>query len=199
VRPATEDEVRPDGVDDVAAARERLDRARVDLQAAVDRARAQGRTWAQLGTTLGISRQAAFKRFGSARDPRTGDTMEKSTARDVLELTERVFRLIDAGDYDALRPLMTDDTALVLTRDLVLDTWARAVADTGNLVECRHTAVELPDGTPVEAGEPILGSVIGHTVLECEAGRWFGRVALDPDRRVVGILVIPPDHGDVPF
>ncbi|MGY2130272.1 hypothetical protein [Blastococcus sp. SYSU DS0617] len=122
-----------------------------------------------------------------------------TTADDVAELTERVFRLIDAGDYDGLRGLMTEETAAHLTSDLVLSTWARAVADTGNLVGCRETGVELPDGTPVEAGETVLGSLVGHTVLECEAGHWLGRVALDPERRIIGLLVVPPDHGRLPF
>lgn len=188
------------GPDDVAAARERLEQARAELQAAVDRARANGHTWAQLGEVLGITRQAAFKRFGSARDPRTGGTMNPTrTIDDAVELTERVFRLIDAGDYDTLGGLMTEEAAAILTRDLVLETWARAVAENGNLLGCRGTGVELPDGTPAEPGEVLLGSLVGHTVLECEAGHWLGRVALDPAYRVVGLLVAPPDHGELPF
>lgn len=40
---------------------------------------------------------------------------------------------------------------------------------------------------------------MSHTTLECEAGTWVGRVAVDTDRRVVGLLVVPPDHGDLAF
>ncbi|NEK85089.1 hypothetical protein GCU60_04830 [Blastococcus saxobsidens] len=196
-RPTTGDEA---GLDDVAIAQQRLEQARADLQAAVARAHASGHTWSELGRVLGITRQAAFKRFGSPRDPRTGGTMRPATTTDdVAALTERVFRLVDAGDHDTLRTLMTEETAAVLTADLVLGTWARAVADTGNLMGCRGTGVELLDGTPVEAGETVLGSLVGHTVLECEAGHWLGRVALDPERRIVGLLVVPPDHGELPF
>jgi hypothetical protein len=165
----------------------------------VNRAHAGGHSWAQLGAVLGITRQAAFKRFGSPRDPRSGDVMTAAAVDDVLDLTERVFRLVDAGDYDGVRSLMTDEAASSLTRELVLGTWSRAVADTGNLVACRGTGAELSDGTPVGAGETVLGSVVGHTVLECEAGTWLGRVALDPERRVVGLLVVPPEHGVLPF
>jgi hypothetical protein len=42
------------------------------MQAAVQRAREAGRTWAEVGEVLGISRQAAFQRFGKPADPRTG-------------------------------------------------------------------------------------------------------------------------------
>ena len=125
--------------------------------------------------------------------------MKKTTTVELVALTEKVFGLVDVGDYDQLRGLMTEATAQVLTRGLVLDTWAQVVADSGNLVACRGTGIELPDGTAVEPSEPVLGSVVGHTTLECEAGSWAGRVAFDPDRRVVGLLVVPPDHGELPF
>jgi hypothetical protein len=42
------------------------------MQAAVQRARELGRTWAEVGQVLGMSRQAAFQRFGRPSDPRTG-------------------------------------------------------------------------------------------------------------------------------
>jgi hypothetical protein len=125
--------------------------------------------------------------------------MRAATVGNVIELTERVFRLVDAGDYDTLRDLMTEQAAATLTPEVVLDAWARAVADAGNLVGCRDTGVELPDGTTVEASQAVLGSLVGHTMLECEAGHWVGRVALDPERRVVGLLVAPPDHAELPF
>ena len=44
-------------------------------QAAVERARTAGHTWAEVGQVLGISRQAAFQRFGRPVDPRTGQPM----------------------------------------------------------------------------------------------------------------------------
>jgi hypothetical protein len=40
------------------------DNARVMLQDAVDQARAEGASWQEVGDALGISRQAAWERFG---------------------------------------------------------------------------------------------------------------------------------------
>lgn len=172
--------------------------AQRQLRDAVVAARAAGHTWAEVGAVLGITRQAAFKRFGGPRDPRTGETMTSTPTTDLAALTELVFTRLDAGDYDAVRALMPADVAAVLTRDVVLDTWARAVADTGNLETCRGTRIELPDGSPVTEGEPVLGSVIGHTELVCEAGSWVGRVAWDEQRRIAGLLVVAPGS-DYPF
>jgi len=48
------------------------------MQAAVQRARKAGQTWAEVGQVLGISRQAAFQRFGRPADPVTGQPMAAS-------------------------------------------------------------------------------------------------------------------------
>ena len=52
-------------LDEVAVAQARLEQARTQLHEAVTRARAHDHTWAQIGDVLGMTRQAAFKRFGS--------------------------------------------------------------------------------------------------------------------------------------
>lgn len=183
------------GVGDAAAVAQEARRA---LHAAVAAARAAGHTWAEIGAVLGTSRQAAFKRFGGPRDPRTGGTMTGAPTADLLAATEEVFARLDAGDYEVLRERMADDVAAVLTREVVLDTWARVVADTGNLESCRGTRLELPDGSSVTEGDAVLGTVVGHTELVCEAGSWVGRVAWDERRRIAGLLVLPPG-ADYPF
>lgn len=183
----------------VRRALDRVEQADHDLRDAVRRARADGITWAALGQTLGTTRQAAFKRFGAPRDPRTGATMTGTRTDELVRLGERVFALVDAGDHATLADLMTPATAEVLTRDVVLDTWASVVAATGNLVRCTGTTVATTDGTPASEGGTVLGEVVVDTTLECEAGEWRGRVALDVDRRVIGLLVVPPDATDLPW
>ncbi|ORA24911.1 hypothetical protein [Mycobacterium aquaticum] len=48
----------------IAAAAKALDGAEAELNEAVTEAREAGDTWAMIGTALGISRQAAYQRFG---------------------------------------------------------------------------------------------------------------------------------------
>lgn len=169
-----------------------------NLHAAVSEARAAGVTWAALGDVLGTTRQAAFKRFGAPRDPRTGATMTTTPAADLIARAEHAFALIDAGDYAALEALMTPATAQALTREVVLDTWAAVVAATGNLVRCADTAIVDPDGQPI-GQDAVRGEVVVVTTIECEAGTWVGRVAFDVDQRVVGVLVVPPGTTDLPW
>jgi hypothetical protein len=60
------------GLDRVQAAAELAGLAAAALQLSVQQARAAGRTWQEIGELLGVSRQAAFQRFGRPADPRTG-------------------------------------------------------------------------------------------------------------------------------
>lgn len=60
----------------VAAASAAFDKAREALHRAVREALDDGATWSEVGEVLGVSRQAAFQRFGpkQAAAPDKGDT-----------------------------------------------------------------------------------------------------------------------------
>lgn len=186
-------------MNDIRKAAETLQAARGQLEAAVLAGRAQGQTWAEIGETLGMTRQAAYKRFGTPTDPRTGERIAKRGVADVVELTERVFRLIAAADYAQLARLMHPSTALELSSDVIASTWQSVLTEVGELSELQETHVELPGGVVVETDEQVLGTVIGATVLECEAGQLLGRVAFSDEAKVVGLLIVPLDHGPLPF
>lgn len=196
---------RRDGLRRLAVARRTLESAHVAVEDGVAAARADGASWAEIGDVLGVSRQAAFKRFASPRDPRSGRAMTGTSVTDLLALGTRVFELLDDGAVDTLRGLMSPDAAAELTPELLLTTWARVVADTGRLVGVDPAGVDLPDGTrlppPTDGDDPsrVLGSAVAHVELRCEAGGWLGRVAVDLDGRVAGVLVLPPGTTDPPF
>ena len=71
-------------MNDIRKAAETLQAARGQLEAAVLAGRAQGQTWAEIGETLGMTRQAAYKRFGTPTDPRTGERIAKRGVADVV-------------------------------------------------------------------------------------------------------------------
>ena len=43
------------------------------------------------------------------------------------------------------------------------------------------------------------GSLAGLTSLRCEAGEYLGRVVCDVQLRIVGVLILEPDSGPLPF
>ncbi|WP_034488280.1 hypothetical protein [Actinomadura oligospora] len=53
----------------VAAAAEAVRRAEDHLRGTVGTARSSGLTWQEIGDALGITRQAAFQRFGRPNEP----------------------------------------------------------------------------------------------------------------------------------
>ena len=59
-----------DALRDVGAARDDVARAERELERAVLAARRAGATWQEIGDTLAVTRQAAFKRFGKPSTPR---------------------------------------------------------------------------------------------------------------------------------
>lgn len=66
----------------IIAAAEALAAANAELDAAVAAARAAGDTWDAIGVALGVSRQAAFQRFGqSKRSPSRPMTLPVITDR----------------------------------------------------------------------------------------------------------------------
>lgn len=183
----------------IRAAQSALDDARRQLALAVQEARAEGRTWAQIGEELDMTKQAAFKRFGRPVDPRSGADLPRRSADGAADLTEQVFALIAAADYDRLMPLLDPRTAVELPAELIAETWRAVVAEVGAWQRCTGTRVELPDGTALEPDDEVTGVVVGATTLECEAGSVVGRVAISADSRVVGLLLVPTDHGPLPF
>lgn len=48
------------------------------LRVSIQRARSAGHTWQQIGDLLGVSRQAAFQRYGRPIDPRTREPMNQA-------------------------------------------------------------------------------------------------------------------------
>lgn len=170
------------GLEAVAEARERARDAEGSLRRAVERARALGHTWQEIGETLGTSRQAAFQRFGRPVDPRTGEDMARHTdlLPDAAERAVAVFADLVAGRWAAVRRDFDERMAAELPTDTIIDVWTRVVGLIG--------AYE-------RMGEPIALRLGGHTVvnvpIHCEAGEVDGRVTFNDDGTVAGLFLLP--------
>lgn len=186
-------------MDEIIQASQALGLARARLHDAVHAARGQGRSWAEIGELLGMTRQAAFKRFARPVDPRDGEAMKPRTLTGLTERTESTFRLITTGDHDTLQAHIREEARSQLTPTLIGDVWAEALGMVGELESFRDTHVELHDGTVLDENEAVVGTVIGATVLQCEGGDLVGRVAFDENEDIVGLLIVPTDHGTLPF
>ncbi|WP_342372921.1 hypothetical protein PCC79_02685 [Propioniciclava soli] len=185
----------PDPLAAVVAARDAALAADRALAAAVLDARGAGCSWAELGDVLGVSRQAAFKRFGRPVDPDSGRTLGTGPHVDPAALAEAVFRSIAAADYAALHAAMTSHCARELSRGRVAGVWREVLAAVGEVESYSGHGVRTLAGELLPL-EPQPGPLVARLVLEHEAGRMVGHVAVNHAGKVTGVLVAPLEHED---
>ncbi|GEM_PF-469450 len=168
----------------VAAARDLAAAAGEALQEAVDRARAAGTSWREIGELLGTTRQAAFQRFGRPVDPRTGTPMSRDVPPGTTEKAVAILASLAEGRWEDAR---TDFDARMrgsLDTARLAEAWARTAAIVG-----RYEGMGEPHAR--YAGDHVLVEV----PLRFEAGEGAGRVVFDAAGKVAGLwLRHAPDH-----
>jgi hypothetical protein len=151
------------------------------LQHCVDRARAAGHTWQEVGDTLGTSRQAAFQRFGKPVNPRTGAAMTDHLLPDAGRRALEVLEAWQAGRDEELLTQFDDTMRAQLPPERLAQTWPQLAGLVGAYESC---------------GDPIVRPLGEHTLvdipLEFEGGPMKGRVVFDQTGRISGLFVLNP-------
>ena len=164
----------------LAAARDASAAAGQALQQAVDRARAAGHSWREIGDVLGTTRQAAFQRFGHPVDPRTGAPMSTQVAPGTADRAVKILASLAEGRWEEARRDFSAKMSQALDGRRLADAWARMASLVGGY-----------EGM----GEPFAHRVADHTVVEIplrfEAGEATGRVVFDEDGKVAGLWLRP--------
>lgn len=164
----------------LAAARELAAAAARAQQVCVDRARAAGHSWKEIGDVLETTRQAAFQRFGRPVDPRSGRPMTAATLPDAADRALAVFGELAAGRWEAARAVFGERMLEQVSAVRLAGGWA----DIAGLV-----------GRFERAGEPMVHALGERTIadvpLHFEAGDATGRVTFDPDGTIAGLFIRP--------
>ncbi|MFC1402103.1 MULTISPECIES: DUF3887 domain-containing protein [Streptacidiphilus] len=175
----------PAYLDLVHRAREVDDLAEQVLKLCVQQSRDAGHTWQELGDLLGVTRQAAFQRFGKPIDPRTGEPMDKTVR--MADAAERAIAITTAvleGRMDDARPSFNAQVLEAFTDEVRGD----GLATVTGLVGAFEGFGE---------GEPFVRRIGDHTVVDIplryEAGDMKARVAFDTDEKVAGLFILVPD------
>lgn len=163
----------------VRAARD-LRRAADDaLAAAVTAARDGGATWAEIGTVLGTSRQAAFQRFSP---PRAGGADRPAVAAPRPGAADAAVDVLAAFFAGDLTRVGRDFTA------------AMAELDHGRLSAVRDQLTATV-GSLQELGEPFTRRLGALTVVDvpvhCEAGDLTARLAFTDEGGITGLFLLP--------
>ena len=149
------------------------------LSALVDDARSLGATWQEVGNTLGISRQAAYQRFGQVTDPRTGRPLAKDPFEGAAGRAILVFDLLREGRGKDVHIDFDETMQQAMTSEQLGDVWAHVL-----------TTVGAFEGN----GEPTARRMGELTVVDVplhfEAGEMVGRVALTEDNQIAGLFIL---------
>jgi hypothetical protein len=171
----------PAGLEAVGIASQMSAGAAAALRLSVERAREAGRTWQELGDILGVSRQAAFQRFGHPVDPRTGQPMSDAILPGAAEkATELMINWIEER-YDDITPELNELTLEGLTALGGLPAaWAMLIGTVGAYQGMGEAAAR-------QAGDLTIVDI----PMTFESGEMKGRVVYDKDGKVAGLFVLP--------
>jgi hypothetical protein len=155
------------------------------LKLCVQQCRDAGHTWQEIGDLLGVTRQAAFQRFGKPIDPRTGQPMDKTVRMaDAAEIATQIVTDVLGGRMDEARRSFNAQVLEAFTDEVRTN----ALVTVAGLVGAF-------EGFGV--GEPFVRRIGDHTVVDIplryEAGDMKARVAFDTDEKVAGIFILAPE------
>jgi hypothetical protein len=174
-----------DPIDLVRAADQIRDGAEALMTAAVQQARDAGRTWQEIGHVLGVSRQAAFQKFGKPIDPRNGEVMNTNPLPEAGVLARAVIDDHAHGRWADIAGRFDDTMRAGLTEEGLAEAWAYLAGLAG--------AYESHGDTDaVRAGD----FTITNTPLAFEAGDFVARITFRDDRTIAGLYILDPDAAD---
>jgi hypothetical protein len=172
----------PDPLQPLRASIEVQAQAAALVAAAAERARAAGRTWQDIGDVLGISRQAAFQRFGKPIDPRTGETMNTTPLPEAVTLAETVIDDLSHGLWQEVVNRFDTQMRDGLTADGLAAAWAQIIGLAGAYEHRAETeAARAADIT------------ITNTPLGFEAGDFTARISFRDDQTIAGLYILPAE------
>lgn len=149
------------------------------VRAVVLQARDRGMTWQVIGDALGVSRQAAFQRYGKPIDPRTGAPINTTPLSDAAELVHAVIQDLVHARWESVVERFDPAMRENLSADALAAAWAQILGTSGDFEG--HD-----DPTVTRAGNVTVTS----TPLSMEAGDYSARIAFRDDRTIAGLHIL---------
>lgn len=147
--------------------------------AAVGSARTAGISWQQIGDALGISRQAAFQRFGRPIDPRTGEAMDTTPLPEAAALAETVIDDVAHARWSEVVARFDQTVGERLNAEGLAAAWAQVVGTVGAYES--HGEVSVARASDL---------TVTNTPLAFEAGDFVARIAFRDDQTIAGLFLL---------
>ena len=103
------------------------------LREAISDARSTGVPWQVIGDALGITRQAAFQRFGHPINTAGAPKMKTEELDALIPRSEGIYHHLAAGEYTAVGRQMTFVVQRLLHEKKVMGVWSQVTDDVGTL------------------------------------------------------------------
>lgn len=174
-----------DPIDLVRAAHQIRGGAEALMAAAVRQAREAGRTWQEIGQVLGVSRQAAFQKYGKPIDPRNGEVMDTSPLPEAIELARAVIDDHAHARWADITERFDETMRAGLTEAGLAEAWAYLAGMAG-------AYEKYGDTEAVRAGD----FTVTNTPLAFEAGDFVARITFRDDRTIAGLYILNPEVAD---
>lgn len=149
--------------------------------AAVQQTRREGTSWQAIGDALGVTRQAAFQRYGKPTDPRTGAPMDTTPLPDAAPLAAAVIDDLAAARWESVTARFDATMRDGLSAEALAAAWAQIIGLAG--------AYESRDNTEAARAAEIT---ITNTPLGFEAGDYIARIAFRDDHTIAGLHILDP-------
>lgn len=160
------------------------------VRSLVVQARAEGRSWAEVGEALNVSRQATFQRFAGTSGAGEGEEGDEGPGDPLPEAGERAVGLLEQFLAESWEPLRSTFDETMLERcsaELLASVRRRTVEDLGDFEEY---------------GGPAVAVVAGYTVVNVpmafSRGDRVGRVAFNAYGQVSGFFLLLPEAWVMP-
>ncbi|APT81505.1 DUF3887 domain-containing protein [Corynebacterium ammoniagenes] len=184
---STAQDLRSDITHALATARSLRALADESLAHLITDARNRGVTWQVIGDALGISRQAAFQRFGTPVDPRTGEAMNKPSKHRRDEARAQAESFLDAltaHQWENAAQQLGPVIGSQLDAEGLAATWAQVTALGGELeARLKSDAIGLPDDI-----------IVVEQHLAFEAADLVARLSYNADGTMAGLWFVPAEQ-----
>ncbi|MDR3069852.1 MAG: DUF3887 domain-containing protein [Propionibacteriaceae bacterium] len=151
------------------------------IVAAIQRARQAGASWKEIGDALGVSRQAAFQRYGKPIDPRTGEPMNTTPLPEAAALAKAVIDDLACASWSSVTARFDAAMKDGLSPEALAAAWAQVIGQVGSFESY---------GTPevVRAADV----TVTNTQLNYEAGEFTARIVFRDDQSIAGLFILTP-------
>ena len=163
-----------------------LEAATKNLEDAVGRARAAGATWQQIGSALGVSKQAASQKYQDqvAPNQQAHDQIQK----ELNIKAEHLFAALCSSDIDGVHAMMTYATARLLSKRKILKTWQAVIDTVGEHLDIQRTVIEQ------SGSQNVLTYRLRH-----EHGEPVGQIAFNSRTKITGWVIYLDDSAELPW